>query len=66
MTLALGCRHDVERRIGAHLFGICANNSGSTFLKAALATSRATFNRVFRAHEDLLAWFGYRIMDAAA
>ena len=24
------------------------------------------FNRVFREHEDLLAWFGYRIMDAAA
>ena len=44
MTLALGCRHDVERRVGAHLFGICANNSGSTFLKAALATSRATWN----------------------
>ena len=44
MTLALGCRHDVERRVGTHLFGICANNSGSTFLKAALATSRATWN----------------------
>ena len=44
MTRALGCRHDVERRVGTHLFGISANNSGSTFLKAALATSRATWN----------------------
>ena len=44
MTRALGCRHDVERRVGTHLFGIAANNSGSTFLKAALATSRATWN----------------------
>ena len=44
MALALGCRHDVESRVGTHLFGISANNSGSTFLKAALATSRATWN----------------------
>ena len=44
MTPVLGCRHEVERRVGTHLFGISANNSGSTFLRAALATSRATWN----------------------
>ena len=33
--MALGCRHDMERRVGAHLFGITANDSGSTFLEAA-------------------------------
>ena len=53
MTRALGCRHDVERRVGTHLFGIAANNSGSTFLKAALATSRATWN---------LSWEGQRML----
>ena len=26
----------------------------------------AAFNRVFQEQEDLLAWFGYRIMDVAA
>ena len=30
------------------------------------AAQLAALNRVFREHEDLLAWFGYRIMDAAA
>ncbi len=53
MALALGCRHDVESRVGTHLFGISANNSGSTFVKAAMATSRATWNldREGRPHE---------------
>lgn len=36
--------HDVERAVGTHLFGIAPNNSGSTFLKEALATCRATWN----------------------
>jgi hypothetical protein len=33
-------------RIKTHLFIICPNNSGSTFLKNALATSRRTWNLV--------------------
>ena len=43
-ALALGCRHDMESRVRTHLFGISANNSGTTFLRAALATCRATWN----------------------
>jgi hypothetical protein len=39
-----GTRHDVEGAVRTHLFGIAANNSGSTFLKEALATCRATWN----------------------
>ena len=37
-----GC--DLESRITTNLFIICANNSGSTFLKLALASSRRTWN----------------------
>ena len=45
MTRVYGrTRHDVERAVGTHLFGIAPNNSGSTFLKEALATCRATWN----------------------
>ena len=44
MTLVLGCRHDAEKRIDTHLFGIAPNHSGSTFLKEALATCRMTWN----------------------
>ena len=40
----LGCRHDLEERVDTHLFGITPNHSGSTFLREALATSRATWN----------------------
>ena len=43
-TLALGCRHHLEKRVDCHLFGITPNNSGSTFLARALATCRATWN----------------------
>ena len=39
-----GTRHDVEGAVKTHLFGIAPNNSGSTFLKEALATCRATWN----------------------
>jgi len=42
--IAWGCLHDVEKLVGAHLFGVAPNNSGSTFLKEALATCRATWN----------------------
>ena len=40
----LGARHDLERMVTSHLFVICPNNSGSTFLRKALATSRRTWN----------------------
>ena len=42
--MAWGCRHDVDDLVGVHLFGVAPNNSGSTFLKEALATCRATWN----------------------
>ena len=42
--LVMGAGHDLERLVGMHLFVICANNSGSTFLQGALATCRATWN----------------------
>ena len=34
----------LERLVTTHLFVVCPNNSGSTFLKNVLATSRATWN----------------------
>ena len=40
----LGALHDLERVVDTHLFVICPNNSGSTFLQKALATSRRTWN----------------------
>ena len=40
----LGAFHDLERVVDTHLFVICANNSGSTFLRKALATSRRTWS----------------------
>ena len=61
MALALGCRHDVESRVGTHLFGISANNSGSTFLQAALATSRATWN-LDREGQMMLGYVGPNIL----
>ena len=39
-----GAFHDLERVVATHLFMICANNSGSTFLRKALATSRRTWS----------------------
>ena len=42
--LAYGVDHDLEDLVDTHLFGICPNNSGSSFLMQALATSRATWN----------------------
>jgi hypothetical protein len=41
-----GAINDLRMRIKTHLFIICPNNSGSTFLKNALATSRHTWNLV--------------------
>ena len=43
-TLVFGAGRNLKQAIRTHLFIICPNNSGSTFLKEALATSRATWN----------------------
>ena len=42
--LHCGATHDVARMVTTHLFTICPNNSGSTFLQRALATCRGTWN----------------------
>ncbi len=39
-----GAGRELERTIRTHLFVICPNNSGSTFLQQVLATCRATWN----------------------
>ena len=41
---AYGARHDLDRIVTTHLFLIAPNNSGTTFLRTALATSRQTWN----------------------
>jgi len=46
MTWYYGAAHDLERLISTHLFIICPNNSGSTFLKNVLTTSCQTWNLV--------------------
>ena len=43
-TVFYGALYDLERTVTTHLFVICPNNSGSTFLRNALATSRRTWN----------------------
>ena len=43
-AVAYGAAHDVARVATTHLFTICPNNSGSTFLQMALATCRGTWN----------------------
>ena len=43
-AVAYGAAHDVARVVTTHLFTICPNNSGSTFLQQALATCRGTWN----------------------
>jgi hypothetical protein len=44
MSRVYGALHDLESAVATHLFGVAPNNSGSTFLKEALATCRATWN----------------------
>ncbi len=44
MSLYYGAKYDLENLIETHLFIICANNSGTTFLRNALATSEKTWN----------------------
>jgi hypothetical protein len=44
MSLYYGAEYDLDNLIETHLFVICANNSGTTFLRNALATSRHTWN----------------------
>ena len=61
MVSALGCRHPVAERVGTHLFGIAPNNSGSTFLQAAMAASRATWN-LDREGQMMLGYVGPNIL----
>ena len=61
MVPALGCRHPVAERVGTHLFGIAPNNSGSTFLKEAMATSQATWN-LDREGQMMLGYVGPNIL----
>ena len=44
--LHFGAQRDLAGAIDTHLFGIAPNNSGSTFLRAAMATSSRTWNLV--------------------
>ena len=44
MSRVYGALHDVGGAVRTHLFGVAPNNSGSTFLKEALATCRTTWN----------------------
>lgn len=44
MSVFYGAKYDVENLIETHLFIICANNSGTTFLRNALATCEHTWN----------------------
>ncbi len=56
-SLVFGAGRDLERAIRTHLFVICPNNSGSTFLKEVLATSRATWN-LHREGQKMLGYAG--------
>ena len=42
--LCYGALYDLERAVKTHLFGIACNNSGSSFLREAIATCRETWN----------------------
>jgi hypothetical protein len=44
MDLYYGAEHNLKDLIKTHLFIICCTNSGTTFLKEALATSENTWN----------------------
>ena len=44
MNLVFGAGRDLEAKVRTHLFIVSPNHSGSTFLKMALATCRATWN----------------------
>ena len=44
MKQVYGACYDLNSKVTTHLFVICPNHSGSTFLKEALATCRVTWN----------------------
>lgn len=44
MNRVFGAMHDLDAVVRTHLFGVAPNNSGSSFLKEALATCRGTWN----------------------
>ena len=43
MNYIPGATHDLEQRVRTHLFVVCPNNSGSSFLAAALGKCHATW-----------------------
>lgn len=43
-SLSFGIQHALDRLVATHLFVLCPNNSGSTFVKNALQASAATWN----------------------
>ena len=44
LTRVSGAGRDLDAVVATHLFGVCPNNSGSTFLGHALATCRAAWS----------------------
>ena len=62
-TVFLGALHDLERVVVTHLFVICPNNSGSTFPRKALATSRRTWNLPWEGAERRAATSGRKDRD---
>ena len=61
-ALALGCRLCVKRG----RYDEMPTDVNPRQLARLRAERLAAFDRVFREHEDLLAWFGFRLMDTAA
>ncbi len=57
MTHYYGAETDLKKLINTHLFVICANNSGTTFLRNALATSNRTWN-LFREGQHTFGFAG--------
>lgn len=57
-----GAANDLEKLVTTHLFIICPNNSGSTFLKNALATSMHTWN-LMREGEHTLGFSGPSVLN---
>ncbi len=57
MDLYYGAQHNLKDLIKTHLFIICCTNSGTTFVKNALATSKNTWN-LFREGQHIFGFAG--------
>ena len=62
---ACGACHDLQGFRWHPPSASIRNNGGSTFLMQALAASRATLDRVFRAHRAALDAFGDDLIEPA-